>query len=192
MKPCEHAQVRPNWEYDVFLCHEGGSKDFATKIFHALTLRHIRAFLDKECFLGSQTVPPTLAQAIYMSRFVMVILTAEFISKEHPTYEYRLAMERHKTEKYSTGLGVVLPVFHTISPDRVSGYLDIQRIVQMAGYERRDESEDVFLQTKLIPEFTSLIDKVCKDKEGNVCMLLACTHPIVGLLTTCSYRTDKG
>ena len=32
VKPCEHAQVGPNWDYDILLCHEGGSKDFATKI----------------------------------------------------------------------------------------------------------------------------------------------------------------
>ena len=175
MKPCKRAQVGPNWDYDVFLCHEGGSKDFATKIFSALALEHIRAFLDKPCFLGSQTVPPTLAKAVYMSRFVMVILTPEFINKEHPTYEYWLARERHRTEQYSTGLGVVLPVFYMISPDKVSERLDIKEIGKMAGYEcRDDQSEDEFLQTKLIPEFTSLIDKVCNDREGNGLMLHAC------------------
>ena len=107
-------------------------------------------------------------------------------------YEYQLARERQEAEQYSTGLGVVLPVFCTISPDKASERLDIQKIAKMAGYERReDESEDEFLQMNLIPKFT-LIKSVMTKKVASFNMLLACAHPIAGLLTPCSCRTDKG
>jgi hypothetical protein len=104
VQPCKCARVGPDWDYDVFLCHEGrSSKQFATKIFNALADKQIRAFLDKVCFRGSQTVPSTLAKSIYKSHFVMVILAPEFISKEHPAYEYQLAMERHNSDDLLLG-----------------------------------------------------------------------------------------
>ena len=54
VKPCEHAQVGPNWDYDILLCHEGGSKDFATKhwlpdIFVLFWTKH--AFWEARLFL---------------------------------------------------------------------------------------------------------------------------------------------
>ena len=184
VEPCTHAFIQlsnePKWDYDVFLCHEGGSKAFARKIFNALAYKRIRAFLDETCFLGAQDVCPTLARAIYMSRFVMVILTPQIIGKRHPTFEYHLARERHKIEQYSTTVGVILPVFYTISPDKLSQYLDIEIIGEIAGYEPKDELEDDFLWTKLIPKFTSLIKKVENDKEGTcyvpICASILLAH----------------
>ena len=168
--PCTRALIQlsdePKWEYDVFLCHEGGSKEFARKIFHAVACNHIRAFLDENCIYGTQNIGPTLARSIRKSRFVMVILTPEIINKRHPTYEYHLARERHRSEQYSTSFGVVLPVFYTISPDKISEYLDIEVIGERAGYEKRmDESDDDFLRT-LIRKFSQLVDKVINDNES--------------------------
>jgi hypothetical protein len=98
----------------------------------------------------------------------MVILTQEFFSKEHPTYEYRLARQRHIAEKYSTKLGVVLPIFYTVSPDKVSQYLDIRTATDMAGFTRKPEnqSDDDFLSKVVIPRFLQLVTKVVTEKEG--------------------------
>jgi hypothetical protein len=97
----------------------------------------------------------------------MVILTQEFFSKEHPTYEYRLARQRHIAEKYSTKLGVVLPIFYTVSPDKVSQYLDIRTATDMAGFTRKPEnqSDDDFLSKVVIPRFLQLVTKVVTEKE---------------------------
>ena len=50
VEPCSHAFIQlsnePKWDYDVFLCHEGGSKALRRKLFNALAYKHIRAFLD--------------------------------------------------------------------------------------------------------------------------------------------------
>jgi hypothetical protein len=98
----------------------------------------------------------------------MVILTQKFINKTHPTYEFHLARERHRAEKYSTNLGVVLPIFYTISPNTVSQYLDIQTATGMAGYTRRPEnqSDEDFLSQVVIPRFSQLVTKVVAEREG--------------------------
>jgi hypothetical protein len=97
----------------------------------------------------------------------MVILTQKFINKTHPTYEFHLARERHRAEKYSTNLGVVLPIFYTISPNTVSQYLDIQTATGMAGYTRRPEnqSDEDFLSQVVIPRFSQLVTKVVAERE---------------------------
>ena len=200
--PCTRALIdlrnEPKWHYDVFLCHEGNSsKNFGKKIFAALAGNHIRAFVDANCIYGTQNICPTLARTIRKSRFVMVILTPQIIGKKHPTHEYHLARERHRAEQCSTRFGVVLPVFYTISPDKVSQYLDIEVISERAGYERMGvQSDDDFIRIVVIPKFTQLVKKVINEKEGTYRFCIARIHMHVQLTYFLPIlflnRTDKG
>jgi hypothetical protein len=131
----------------------------------SLADHRIRAFLDEHGIKMTQNICPPLANAIRKSRFVMVILTQEFISKVHPTREFHLARERHRAEMYSTNLGVVFPIFYKISPDTLAQYMDINTSADMAGCNRRpDQSDDDFL-SEVIRCCTRLVNKVVTQRE---------------------------
>ena len=92
---------------DVFLSHAGSDKgDFIKPFVEALEEREISYWLDEAELKWGKSLLDQLSEGLLKSKFVIVFISDEFLSRNWPQAELRLALN----EEISTGELKVLPI----------------------------------------------------------------------------------
>ena len=79
------------WKYDVFLSFRGEDtrNNFTAHLYHALDQKGIITFIDDERLERGKSISPELLQTIEETKFAIVILSTNYVSRPEPNYKDR-------------------------------------------------------------------------------------------------------
>lgn len=105
-------------QYDVFISHASEDKEsFANELNSALQSRGVKVWYDTQCIVWGDSLREKIDQGLSKSRYGIVILTQNYISKGWTKYEldglFQIEMTNGKT---------ILPIWHNISKQEVQSF----------------------------------------------------------------------
>lgn len=109
----------PKLAHDVFISHASEDKDdFVRQLADALTACGLRVWYDEFVLKVGDSLRRSIDRGLSDSRYGIVVLSSAFFAKNWPQYE----LDGLVTKEMSSGDKVILPIWHKVSKDEVSGY----------------------------------------------------------------------
>ncbi|XP_054796249.1 TMV resistance protein N-like [Prosopis cineraria] len=104
------------WTYDVFINFRGEDTrhGFTGNMYHALSQKGVRTFIDDEELRRGDEITPTLLKAIENSRMAIIVFSKNYISS---TFCLNELVKIHQCIKGKSRL--VLPIFYDVEPSEV-------------------------------------------------------------------------
>ncbi|XP_062516834.1 uncharacterized protein LOC134192152 isoform X2 [Corticium candelabrum] len=137
VKPFLHEQ---GWKYDAFLCHTGKDKHFVRCVYNEMLRRQIVAFFDVESLTGGERIQVTIADAIQMSPFFVVVLSHYFKDQRYPEAEAEAALA------FDEANIKILPVFYGMTADECCDSKNriCNQMSSYTGIERKMTTDENF------------------------------------------------
>jgi len=115
------ASRRSPQRWDVFICHATeDKKDIADPLARNLSARGLEVWYDEFSLKLGDSLRQSIDRGLALSRFGVVILSANFFEKHWPQQELNGLATRE-----SNGQRVILPVWHNVGAAEVAGYSPI-------------------------------------------------------------------
>ena len=137
MKPFLHEQ---GWKYDAFLCHTGKDKHFVRCVYNEMLKRQMATFLDVESLTGGERAQVTIADAIQMSPFFVVVMSHYFKDQRYPEAEAEAALA------FDDANMKILPVFYGMTADECGNSKNriCNQMSSYTGIEKKTRTDENF------------------------------------------------
>lgn len=142
-------------KHDLFISHASEDKDdFVRPLASALEMLELDVWYDEFSITFGDSVSASIDAGLRDSRYGVLVLSRNFLSKRWPEYEYRslIALEAGKQKR-------IIPIWHNVTRDELltySPYLADKVAIQTAGKEPLSVALEV-MRIAAPKKFTELV-----------------------------------
>ena len=131
------------WEFDVFISHAGPDRAFVAMLHAEMLKCGLKTFVDVKSLEMVDSVQRTVARAIVMSPFFVVVLSNNFQDRLYPEAEVEAALTFPEIHKK------IIPVFYQMSVDdcHQSDKELYQKLAAIAGLHKGYRTDEQFAKS---------------------------------------------